>query len=137
MEPTSRRGFLRVTAASAALATASFGLRGLGRQRVDWDDTVGAPDCPQSLNLTGLGEDELGIYGVRLRVETPWETLEYRLENATIERGTGQIDIPLLYPYTTYQPGQYRYSVRLESGSNTVETRQKAFFELPSYRWFA
>ena len=136
MEPTTRRGFLRVTAVSAAVVTASIGLRGLVEKKVAWVDPVGGPDCPQSLYVERLGAEALGRYRVKLLVETPWESLEYRLEDALIERGKTQINVPLVYPYTTYQPGRYSYRVRLESEEMTVETSDSAYFELSSYRWF-
>jgi len=136
MEPTTRRGFLRVTAVSAAVVTASIGLRGLVEKKVAWVDPVGGPDCPQPLYVERLGADALGRYRVKLLVETPWESLEYRLEDALIERGKTQINVPLVYPYTTYQPGRYSYRVRLESEEMTVETSDSAYFELSSYRWF-
>ena len=121
---------------SAAVVTASIGLRGLASQKVGWSDSVGAPDCPQALNVELLSAESDGRYRVTLVVETPWESLEYRLDDADIELGQTHLDVPLIYPYTTYQPGRYAYRVRLESDSVTVETKQEASFDLASYRWF-
>ena len=136
MEPTTRRGFLRVTAVSAAVVTASVGVRSLVRETVSWSEVVGAPDCPQALDVASLSVDDDAQYRVTLVVETPWESLEYRLEDAVLTQGQSRLDVPLIYPYTTYQPGRYGYWVRLESESNSVETSQPATFELTSYRWF-
>jgi hypothetical protein len=136
MQPTTRRGFLRVTAASAAVVTASIGLRSLAQRKMDWMDSVGGPDCPQTVSMHRLGVEEIGNYRATLLVQTPWEELEYRLEDVAVERGQSQFDVTLIYPYTTYQAGQYRYTLRLESEEHTFETSPRASFELSPYRWF-
>jgi len=136
MEPTTRRGFLRVTVASAAVVTASVAVRNLVRESVNWSDVVGAPDCPQALDVAALGIENDEQYQVTLVVETPWESLEYRLEDTVLTQGQSRLDVPLIYPYTTYQPGRYSYRARLQSKSTSVETTQSATFELTSYRWF-
>jgi hypothetical protein len=137
MEPTSRRGFLKVTAASAAVVTATAGLMSLAKRKIGWEDLNGGPDCPQGCWVERMGADDLRRYGVTLVVETPLEVMETELPDVSLERGSTRLDVPLVYPYTNYQPGTYRYTLRLTSGDVVHETGEHATFTLSDFRWFA
>lgn len=117
--------------------TAAAGLVSLAKRKIGWEDLIGGPDCPQGLWVERLGTDDVRRYRVTLVVETPLEVMETALPGVSLKRGSTRLEVLLVYPYTTYQPGTYRYTLRLTSGDVVHETSEQATYRLASFRWFA
>jgi hypothetical protein len=137
MEPTTRRGFLKITAAAASLGVVTVGLSSLGKRPLGWRALAGGPDCPQALSFHRLGAEDTRRFSVTLLVETPSESLALSLPSIAMGRGVTSFEVPLSYPYTTYAPGAYRFRVQLRDGDEVFETVESAYYELFPFRWFA
>ena len=134
---TTRRGFLKISAAAATAAAVGVGLHLTETAELRWASTRGGPDFIHPLMLHLPTDARRQEAELSLIVETPKAIFHRTLGTRLVSAGTNRIDTPLIYPYEGFVLGDYAYTAIVEGAGFRVATQATAGFTMSPFRWLA
>ncbi len=133
---TTRRGFLKITAAAATAAVVGIDLASQMAQGLRWEGLRGGPDFLHPLTLTLPDGERTQEVEVTLIVETPQEIYRRSLGTQPVSAGVNRLEVPLIYPYEGFVLGDYAYTAILKGTGLRFATAAPVRYTVSPFRWF-
>ena len=105
--------------------------------RARWDAPVAQPGGLARLEVYAPDAPSGGLARVILVVSTPRETLRLEGDSLRIERGVGQLEVSLPYPYESPVPGSYSYEAEIHVGQLVLKTERPVRYQVGAPSCFA
>jgi len=132
---TTRRGFLKISAAAATAAAIGVGIHVSDSAPLEWRGTRGGPDFIHPLTFTLPEEANRQEVALSLIVTTPRGYLVRDLGVRSVTAGTNRIDAPLFYPYEGVVLGEYSYTAVAKGSDFRTSTTTPCGYTMSPFRW--